>query len=45
MCDSTHKSVYRLELVEMDELLQAGQALDPSREMHFGMSGKIGGLP
>jgi hypothetical protein len=29
----THKLPYRLELVEMDELAQAGQALDPEREI------------
>lgn len=28
----------------MDELLQAGQALDPLREMQFDMAGNIGGL-
>lgn len=28
----------------MDELLQAGQAVDPEREMQFDMSGNIGGL-
>lgn len=28
----------------MDELLQAGQALDPLREMQFGIPGNIGGL-
>lgn len=28
----------------MDELLQAGQALDPLREMQFDMPGNIGGL-
>jgi hypothetical protein len=41
----THKLACKLELVEMDELLQAGQAVDPEREMQeFGMSSKIGGL-
>lgn len=28
----------------MDELLQAGQELDPLREMQFDMAGNIGGL-
>lgn len=28
----------------MDELPQAGQALDPLREMQFDMPGNVGGL-
>jgi hypothetical protein len=39
----THKLAYRLELVEIDALLQAGQALDPEREMQFDMPDKFGG--
>jgi hypothetical protein len=39
----THKLAYRLELVEIDALLQAGQTLDPEREMQFDMPNKFVG--
>lgn len=37
------KLAYRLELVEIDALLQAGQTLDPEREMQFDMPNKFVG--